>query len=56
MLPSSTGGTGRASTCSIFPKDRARVLAIVTITDEDSFETVLEAAAPIVNSIEFHAP
>ena len=35
---------------------QARVLALVTITDEDSFETVAEAAAPIVNSIEFHAP
>ena len=35
---------------------QARVLAIVTITDEDSFETVLEAAAPIIDSIKFHAP
>jgi hypothetical protein len=35
---------------------QARVLALVTITDEDSFETVLEFAAPIVESIEFHAP
>ena len=35
---------------------QARVLAIVTIADEDSFETVLGSAAPIVDSIEFHAP
>ena len=35
---------------------QARVLAIVTITDEDSFETVREAAAPIIDSIKFHAP
>jgi hypothetical protein len=34
----------------------ARVLAIVTVTDEDSFETVLAFAAPIVDSIELHAP
>jgi hypothetical protein len=34
----------------------ASVLAIATITDDDSFETVLEFAAPIVNSIEFHTP
>ena len=33
---------------------QARVLAIATITDEDSFETVLDWAAPIVDSIEFH--
>ena len=36
------------------PGGSARVLAIATITDEDSFETVLEWAAPIVDSIEFH--
>jgi hypothetical protein len=35
---------------------QARVLALVTITDEDSFERVMEAAAPIIDSIEFHAP
>ena len=34
----------------------ARVLAIAMITDRDSFETVLEFAAPIVDSIEFHPP
>jgi hypothetical protein len=33
----------------------ARVLAIATITDEDSFRTVLEWAAPVVDSVEFHA-
>jgi hypothetical protein len=34
----------------------ARVLALATITDEDSFETVLESAKPIVDSIEVHTP
>ncbi len=38
------------------PGGSARVLAIATITDDDSFETVLEFAAPVVDSIEFHAP
>lgn len=37
------------------PGGSARVLAIAVITDEDSFETVLEFAAPVVDSIEFHA-
>jgi hypothetical protein len=36
------------------PGGSARVLAIATISDEDSFETVLDWAAPIVDSIEFH--
>lgn len=31
----------------------ARVLAIAIFADEDSFETVLEWAAPIVDSVEF---
>ena len=34
----------------------ARILAIVTITDDDSFATVVAAAAAIVDSIEIHAP
>jgi hypothetical protein len=34
----------------------AQVLALATITDEDSFDTVTEAAAPVIDSIEFHAP
>jgi hypothetical protein len=34
----------------------AGVLALATITDEDSFETVLPWAAPIVDSIEFRTP
>ena len=38
------------------PGGSARVLAIVTITDEDSFEAVVASAAPIVDSIEFHTP
>jgi hypothetical protein len=38
------------------PGGSARVLVIVVAADEDSFETLLEWAAPIVESIEFHAP
>jgi hypothetical protein len=34
----------------------ARVLAIATITDEDSFETLTGWAKPVVDSIEIHAP
>jgi hypothetical protein len=34
----------------------ARVLAIAIVTDGDSFDTVLEWAVPIVDSIEFHSP
>ena len=37
------------------PGGSARVLALAVITDEDSFDTVLEFAAPIVDSIELHA-
>jgi hypothetical protein len=36
------------------PGGSARVLAIAVIGDEDSFETVLGFAAPIVDSIEIH--
>jgi hypothetical protein len=36
------------------PGGSARVLAIAIISDEDSIEHVLELAAPIVDSIEFH--
>jgi hypothetical protein len=36
------------------PGGSARVLAIAMITDEDSFETILQWAAPIVDSIEIH--
>jgi hypothetical protein len=36
------------------PGGSARVLAIATISDKDSLQTVLDWAAPIVNSIEFH--
>jgi hypothetical protein len=36
------------------PGGSARVLAIAIISDEDSIEYVLELAAPIVDSIEFH--
>jgi hypothetical protein len=35
---------------------QSQVLAIVTITDEDSFEGVVAAATPIVESIEFVRP
>jgi len=38
------------------PEGPARVLALAVITDEDSFDALLEHAAPIVDSIEFHAP
>ena len=38
------------------PGGSARVLAIAIISDEDSFETTLQVAAPILDSIEFHAP
>jgi len=34
----------------------ARVLALVAMSDEDSLETVLGFAAPIIESVEFHAP
>ena len=42
--PSRRVNEGARSTCSIFPEDRARVLAIATVADEDSFEAVLELA------------
>ena len=35
---------------------KAKVLVLVTISDEDSLGTVVAAAAPIIYSIEFHAP
>lgn len=38
------------------PGGSARVLAIAIAADEDSFETVLEWATPVIDSIEFHAP
>ena len=38
------------------PGGPARVLAIATSADEDSFETVLSWAMPVIDSIEFHAP
>lgn len=38
------------------PGGSAEVLAITITADEDSFETVLAWAAPIVDSIEFHVP
>ena len=38
------------------PGVTGRVLALATITGEDSFETGLEWATPVVDSIEFHAP
>jgi hypothetical protein len=37
------------------PGGSAKVLALAVITDEDSFDTVLDFAAPIVESIELHA-
>jgi hypothetical protein len=38
------------------PGGSARVLALTTITDEDSFDTVLESAASVIESIEIRAP
>lgn len=37
-----------------FPGEEARILAIAITAPEDLFNTVLEAAAPIVNSIQFN--
>jgi len=52
-----TAGIDRARIYLVdVPGGSGRVLAIATITDEDSFETVLEWATPVVESIEFHAP
>jgi hypothetical protein len=33
-----------------------RILAIAIIAPESRFERVVEAAAPVIDSIEFHAP
>jgi hypothetical protein len=33
-----------------------RVLAIAIIAPESRFESVVEAAAPVVDSVEFHVP
>jgi hypothetical protein len=38
------------------PGGSARVLAIAIMSDEDSLEHALQLAAPIVDSIELHAP
>ena len=38
------------------PGGSARVLAIAITGDEDSFETLLAWAAPVIDSIEFHTP
>ena len=38
------------------PGGSARVLGIAVHADDDSFETVLEWAAPVIESVEFHAP
>jgi hypothetical protein len=35
---------------------KARVLALVIVTDEDSLESTLEVLAPVIDSIEFHGP
>lgn len=50
-------GTRRARLYLLdLPGGSARVLAIAVSADEDSFETVLEWATPVIDSIEFHAP
>jgi hypothetical protein len=33
-----------------------RTLAITVMAPEDAFEDVMEQAAPIIDSVEFHAP
>ena len=38
------------------PGGSARILSIAINASESSFESVVEAAAPIIDSIEFHAP
>jgi hypothetical protein len=38
------------------PGGSVRVLGIAVSADEDSFETVLERAEPVIHSVEFHAP
>lgn len=50
-------GTRRARLYLLdLPGGSARVLAIAVAADEDSFETVLGWAMPVINSIEWHAP
>lgn len=38
------------------PLRSRRILAIAIVAPEARFERVLEAAAPVLDSIEFHAP
>ena len=56
--PFATGGDRARIFLLDLPGGSARVLALVTdnFSDEDSFERPLELAAPILDSIEFHAP
>jgi hypothetical protein len=37
------------------PGGSARILSIAIVASEDQFERVVEAAAPVVDSIELHA-
>ena len=49
-------GNGCACTCSTSHGGSARILAIAISAPESEFERVVEAATPIVDSIEFHTP
>lgn len=51
-----SGQIGRLCLLDFPGGSNARVLAIATITAENSLETLVGYAAPIVDSIEFHAP
>ncbi|HET7237023.1 MAG TPA: hypothetical protein VFK59_11410, partial [Actinomycetota bacterium] len=53
-LPFAPVGLARIYLLDLPEGSGARVLAIATITDEDSFDAVLEFAEPIVDSIAFH--
>jgi len=55
-VPWGVGHRARLSLLDLPEGSEAKVLALVTITDEDSFKPVVAAAAPIEHSIEIHAP
>jgi hypothetical protein len=56
LVPSPAGSNQERLYLLDLPGGSARVLGILIAADEDSFETVLGWAAPIVDSIEFRAP
>ena len=51
-------GTDRArlTLVDLPPGGAARILVLATVSDADSIQTVLGYAAPVIASIEFHAP